>query len=245
MIAMGTLPASTNSSIRLALKGIYNYSSFKDTLRDNIRLLEGHGGTSGGQAHLLQDSQGNVYPHMWPEPSAKASEEDASASHITRGPEGIDLDALIAQAVNMSREGHDDETVLAVARGYARQPSGRFSSSSKPPRGGPPCGAPRFGPSSRVATPPRDPKDNKCANCNQPGHAHLNCPKPQVPKEQRKCHVCTQCQQVPQHAQVSSSRAGLRDFARPIPERHTFGSRSSRRWFLARCDEPERPPQKA
>ena len=39
MIAMGTLPASTSSSIRLALKGIYNYASFKDTLRDNIRFL--------------------------------------------------------------------------------------------------------------------------------------------------------------------------------------------------------------
>ena len=124
MISMGTLPASTNSSIRLALKGIYNYASFKDTLRDNIRFLEEHGGTSGAQAHLLQDSQGNVYPHMWPELSAKAPEDEATASHTARGPEGIDLDALIAQAVNMSREGHDDETVLAVARGYARQPSG-------------------------------------------------------------------------------------------------------------------------
>ena len=83
MIAMGTLPASTNSSIRLALKGIYNYASFKDTLRDNIWFLEEHGGTSGGQANLLQDSQNNVYPHMWPEPNATSSEKDDTASHIT------------------------------------------------------------------------------------------------------------------------------------------------------------------
>ena len=47
MIAMGTLPASTNWSIRLALKGIYNYAGFKDTLRENICFLEEHGGTSG------------------------------------------------------------------------------------------------------------------------------------------------------------------------------------------------------
>ena len=93
MIAMGTLHASTNSSIRLSLKGIYNYAGFKDTLRDNIRFLEEHGGTSGAQAHFLQDSQGNVYPHMWPELSATAPEDDATASHTPRGPEGIDLEA--------------------------------------------------------------------------------------------------------------------------------------------------------
>ena len=60
MIAMGTLPAGTSASIRLALKGIYNYGGFKDTLRDNIRILEEHGGTSGAQAHILQDAQGNI-----------------------------------------------------------------------------------------------------------------------------------------------------------------------------------------
>ena len=82
MIAVGALPTSTNSSIRLALKGIYNYASFKDTLRDNIRFLEEHGGTSGAQAHLLQDSHGNVYRQMWHELSARAPEDDATASHI-------------------------------------------------------------------------------------------------------------------------------------------------------------------
>ena len=40
MIAMGTLPARTNTSIRLALKGITDYAVFKDTLQDNVRFLE-------------------------------------------------------------------------------------------------------------------------------------------------------------------------------------------------------------
>ena len=43
-IATGTLPASTNASIGLVLKGINHYASFKDTLSDNVKLLEEHGG---------------------------------------------------------------------------------------------------------------------------------------------------------------------------------------------------------
>ena len=59
LIAMGRLPANTNSSIRLALKGIINFVRFKDTLRDNVRFLEEHG-LSRSHAHLLQDSHGNL-----------------------------------------------------------------------------------------------------------------------------------------------------------------------------------------
>ena len=111
MIAMGTLPARTKASIRLALKGIYNYAGFRDTLRDNIRFVEEHGGTSSAQAHLLQDAQGNIDPHLGPQ----ESEQPEVGPH--RDPEVIDLEALIAQAVNVSREGHDDDAVMAVARG--------------------------------------------------------------------------------------------------------------------------------
>ena len=39
LIAMGILPANTNSSIRLALKEISNFASFRDTLRDNVRFV--------------------------------------------------------------------------------------------------------------------------------------------------------------------------------------------------------------
>ena len=44
--------------------------------------------------------------------------------------------------------------------------------------------------SNRVATPPRDPKDNTCANCNKPGHTKEDCPHPATSIEDRKCHIC-------------------------------------------------------
>ena len=64
LIAMGMLLANTNSSIRLALKGINVLASFKDTLRDNVRFLEEHGGSAGSHAHILQDSLVTYIP-MW------------------------------------------------------------------------------------------------------------------------------------------------------------------------------------
>ena len=54
IITMGTLPASTNASIRLALKGITSHAGFKDTLWDKIRFFEEHRGSS-GHANILQD----------------------------------------------------------------------------------------------------------------------------------------------------------------------------------------------
>ena len=42
---------------------------------------------------------------------------------------------------------------------------------------------------ARIATAPRDPKDNKCANCNQPGHSHLNDSQLQVAQELRKSPI--------------------------------------------------------
>ena len=98
---MGMLLANTNSSIRLALKGISNLARFKDTLRDNVRFLEEHGGSAGSHAHLLQDSHGNLYPHPGSQELEPEDARDASASPLEQGVEEIDLDALIAQAVNM------------------------------------------------------------------------------------------------------------------------------------------------
>ena len=162
------LPANTNSSIRLALKGISNFASFGDTLRDNVRFLEEHGGSAGSHAHLLQDSYRNLYPHLGSQELEPENTRDASASPPEQGVEEIDLEALIAQAVNMSQDGHNDESVLAAARGYIRGSSGRPNGPGRVQRGAP---VRRFGPPGpRVATPPRDPKDNKCANCNQVGH---------------------------------------------------------------------------
>ena len=41
-IAMGMLPASTSLSAKPALKGIRNYATFKDALRDNVPFLKDH-----------------------------------------------------------------------------------------------------------------------------------------------------------------------------------------------------------
>ena len=103
-------------------------------LQDNIRFLEEHGGAFGSQAHILQDSQGNLYLHIGPqEPETPGCTTGALAS----GQEEIDLEALIAQVAIMSRDGDDDDTVLAVARAYAR----RFTGAGRPQRGAPARGA--------------------------------------------------------------------------------------------------------
>ena len=89
----------------------------------------------------------------------------------------------------MRRDGHTDEPLLAAARGYEQGNSGRFNSLGRPQRGAP---VRRFStPSPRVATPPSDPKDNKCANCSMTGHTKENCPKPQISIEDRNCRICS------------------------------------------------------
>ena len=136
----------------------------------------------------------------------------------------MDLDALIAQAVNMSREGHNDESVLAAARGYVRGNSERFNGQGRPPHGVQPR---RFGPPApRVAALSRDPKDNKCANCNQPGHTKWYCPKPPISIEDRKCHICGKAGHIARtkedaHKQASS-HGSVRDGHgnRSIPQSH-------------------------
>lgn len=107
LIAMGMLSANTNSSIRLALTGISVFANSKDTLRDNVRFLEEHGGSS-GPAHLLLDSFGNGLLGGG-EDSQHDDSRGTSASPVEPTIEDIDLDALIAQAVNMSRDGHNDD----------------------------------------------------------------------------------------------------------------------------------------
>ena len=39
-------------------------------------------------------------------------------------------------------------------------------------------------------SPPRDPKDNKCANCNDKGHDASKFPKAKVLMSERRCHTC-------------------------------------------------------
>ena len=85
--------------------------------------------------------------------------------------------------INMQREGCNDSDIVAAVK------------SASNPRGRAPYSAQRQGSRSqstpsrqRARTPPRDPKDHKCANCNEKGHSHLACPHPPKPLEKRKCH---------------------------------------------------------
>ena len=90
LIAMGVLPSSTNASVRLALKGINVYATFRDTLHENVRFFEERGQHSGGSRAFLigrrdeeqrasQDAQGDAGPA-----EAKAALAD-----------GADISALI------------------------------------------------------------------------------------------------------------------------------------------------------
>ena len=45
---MGVLPASTDATVSLALKGINVCATLKDVLKENIGLLEDHGGHGAG-----------------------------------------------------------------------------------------------------------------------------------------------------------------------------------------------------
>ena len=61
----------------------------------------------------------------------------------------------------------------------------RRSAGNRPPPGVPRRGRPR----PTTPAPPRDARVTKCANCNQPGHTTLQCTRPKVSLEQRRCHV--------------------------------------------------------
>ena len=65
LIAMGMLPTSTSPSVKLALKGIRDYTTFTDALRDTARFLEEHGGPGGSGAHA----------HLIDQPEAERAEE--------------------------------------------------------------------------------------------------------------------------------------------------------------------------
>ena len=66
--------------------------------------------------------------------------------------------AVPAMIATMQKLGFDEDTVLAAVQSFR----------TKWPKGGQ-RGAKLM---NRISTPPREPKDNKCANCNKAGRAH-------------------------------------------------------------------------
>ena len=85
---------------------------------------------------------------------------------------------MVALVTNLQRAGCNGEMVLAALQ--------KVQARTRFPR---PSGAKQAA-RPRARTPPRDPKDNKCANCNLPGHQAKDCLKPKVATTDRKCHLC-------------------------------------------------------
>ena len=86
---------------------------------------------------------------------------------------GSEIPALIA---SMQEAGLPNELILSAVQNYQRRGARQIRNRQGQPR--------------RFATPPRDAKDLKCANCNASGHMAKDCPKPKILNDQKKCHLC-------------------------------------------------------
>ena len=154
------LPDSTPSSVRLSVKNCVSYDTFKKELRTTLRYLEDYGGMKGATAHMVE------------QPMRAAESTDYEITQAATAEEGeVDVVALIATLI---RGGCDDEMVLAAVQRMQRNGPRARTSPTRP----------------RASTPLRDPKDNKCANCNEKGHDASKCPKTKVMMTERKCHTC-------------------------------------------------------
>ena len=125
--------------------------------------------------------------------TAHAAEErhaaSFSADEIAAGPPEQDADRtdVVAMVESMHREGHSADNIAAAVRNAS------YSRGRAPPGAQRQGGRAQSAPSrQRARTPPRDPKDNKCANCNEKGHTHVTCPHPAKAMDKRKCHECVE-----------------------------------------------------
>ena len=123
--------------------------------------MEDYGGLNSGAAHVFERETATA---VEPRPCLWQSEGPDEATER-------DIPAFIAEQLNAEEK---QDYILAL--------NIRKNSNN---RGRPP---PRFG--ARPATPPRDARDIKCANCGIGGHMARDCRKPKLPMEERKCHIC-------------------------------------------------------
>ena len=86
---------------------------------------------------------------------------------------------VVALITTLIRGGCDDEMVLAAVQRVQRANPKARAGPFKPRANTPPRDSP-----------PRDPKDNKCANDNEKGHDASKCPKAKVMMTERRCHTC-------------------------------------------------------
>ena len=188
IIAFGVLPMNTDHSIRLTLKPIKDYAAFKDAIRDNVSFLDDIGPRQAG-AHVVDDSEDES--DFRPPPAAGETERRRDAGFRqaaeSRDPLNDNQERdIAAMVIRMHDDGYPPDMVAAAIK----EKTNRFRFQN---RGGQRERGRKFaseGPGGRARTPPRDPKDVKCANCNRAGCAKDRCPHPKLSMEQRKCHIC-------------------------------------------------------
>ena len=171
LTAHAMLPDDTSPMIRLMIKGCLTFDSFNTELRNTIKFL--------GQYDCLTKGRSAVHAvEEQPVSFTKPSDQDGEDA------EGPATDVVLL-VESMCREGRSSDDIAAAVRSASNM------------RGRAPFGAQRQGNKAqsaqsrqRARTPPRDPKDQKCANCNEKGHTHLACPHPAKPMEKRICHEC-------------------------------------------------------
>ena len=167
IVVLKMLPPNTPSSLKMALKGIGDFETLKDELRNNIKYLQDFGGLTGAAAHLAHDAAA-------PSPMDAAIQQPVEEeSAVTEG----DIPAYVMQ--NMTDNEKEGFIAAINKAAHQRRPAGR--------RWGPPQQQQQ---QRQPRAPPRDARDVRCGNCGATGHTAMACKKPKVPMEERKCHNC-------------------------------------------------------
>ena len=166
IVVLKMLPPNTPSSLKMELKGIQDFETFRDGLRNNIKYLQDFGGLSGAAAHMAQAADA---PNPMDAAIQQPLEEEPA---ITES----DVPAYVLQ--NMSVNEKEGFIAALIKAAQQRRPTGR-----------------RWGPlqqqqQQRPRAPPRDAQDVRCGNCGATGHTAVACKKPRLPLEERKCHNC-------------------------------------------------------
>ena len=144
------IPPSTDAAVWLAIEGCETYADFRTTLRGCTRYLIDHRVGNAKRAHLVARDQADRHPRESPEPSLRGFEWEAI-------PAAEDFpDGMFGNAEAR------DNFVLVMSR-FAQRRQRQTDT-----------GARKGQPLIRTATPPRDAKDAKCANCIRQGTLHSN-----------------------------------------------------------------------